>query len=127
MQVKNGFYAARKTDDGVKRVFIDEELLEMHRQNARVAQRRWDAEYARAQEQKQQILAQRQAQAKERKRRNMVRKLVRQELKLLGAGMVLAAGQALGLVAPLFCVPVLVGILAVICFRAGQFFGRSAG
>ncbi len=134
MKVQNGFYAARKSDGGVKTIFIDEEALEMQRQNNIVAERRARA----AREEAQAVAA-----AKERwaasivedarreaayeRQQKKTRRLILKELKLLGMALLVMLGQELGLVDWTFGVPVLVGIQTVICFQAGKWFGRRGG
>lgn len=111
---KNGFYAAMKTDEGVRAVYIDEGAFraqqerataELHREEVKAERRKRIA-----------------AQTKE--RRAAVR-LLKQELKLIGMGAVLYCGYAAGMVALGFMVPVLVAFQTVICFRAGRWCGRQ--
>lgn len=110
---KNGFYAAMKTDEGVRAVYIDEGAFRAQQEQAAEQQRRKEMKAERR----------RQIAAVTREQRAAVR-LLKQELKLIGMGAVLYCGYAAGMVALGFMVPVLVAFQTVICFRAGRWCGR---
>lgn len=109
---KNGFYATMKTDRYIQAVYIDEESLRAQQAREAAEQRR---EKAKA-EQRKQIAAM------TREKRAAIR-VVKQELKLIGMGAVLYWGYAAGLVELTFALPVLICFQAVVCFRAGRWFG----
>lgn len=109
----NGFYAAMKTNEGVQAVYIDEGTFQA--QQAQVAEdrrrRAWKAK-------RKKVLA---AQNSERRAAICV---LKQELKLVGMGLVLYWGFCAGLVELTFMVPVLTCFQTVVCFRAGRWFGN---
>lgn len=111
--MKNGVYAAMKTDDGVQAVYFDEQafLAEMEQMASERQERKEKAQ-------------RRKVAAKEDRQRRETIRLVKQELKLLAAGLVLYWGFCAGLVELAFAAPVLIGFQTVICFRAGRWFGR---
>lgn len=120
----NGMYAAVKDNAGVRAVFIEEEVLDLHRLNAKTAQRRNAAaqmatENAKAAEKQQRDLA------KAARRKAMAtRRLIVQELKVLAGVIVVGLGMRAGLVAAAWAIPVLAFFQAVIFFKAGKYFGK---
>lgn len=109
----NGFYAAMKTDEGVQAIYIDEGSFRAQQRKAAAEQHR----------KKVKTEKRRQGMLQEHERQATVRVLI-QELKLLGMGLVLYLGYCAELVELAFMVPVLVAFQTVICFRAGRWFGR---
>lgn len=110
---RNGFYAAVKTDDGVQAVYIDENIYRIQQ------------EQAAAQKRKKARKAQRQKRIEcETRHRNETVHVLKQELKLLGAGAILWLGYSAGLVELAFALPVLIAFQTVICFRAGKWVGK---
>lgn len=109
----NGFYAAMKTDDGVRAIYIDERSFRAQQERAAAEQHRKEVKAERR----------KQIAAMTREQRATIR-VLKQELKLIGMGAILYWGYTAGLVALTFMVPVLVAFQTVICFRAGRWFGR---
>lgn len=109
----NGFYAAMKTGDGVRAVFIDEATF------------RREAERERREQQAREVRRVEQGMNKAMRRfQRAVLHLLGQELKLIGMGLVLWLGHRAGLVDMAFAAPVLIAFQTVICFRAGKFWGK---
>jgi len=125
MQVKNGLYAARKTDDGVQAVFIDEELLEHRMLNQRAAENAAQRERAEMAERERLLEQKKQADASQRAWERVRRRFIKRELKLLGIAAVVLLGRKMGLVELGFALPVLTAIQIVVCFRAGKFVGKT--
>ena len=125
MKALNGFYAARKTNDGVRTVFVDEETMELRELSRCIARNRAEKEQAAQVEQNRQAAIRQQAAKEERRRRRALRDLVKQEVKLLASGGVVALGWYMGLVELAFAVPVLLIFQAAIFFRAGKYMGRK--
>jgi len=125
MQALNGIYIARKTNNGSRAVFVDEETIELAELSHHMEQNRKKKAAAEQAERDRQIAAWRQAQAAEQRRRRAWRRLVKQELKLLAAAGVVALGWWLGLVELAFAVPVLLFCQTLICFRAGKYIGQK--
>ena len=125
MTMKNGVYAARKTDNGIRGIFIDEEILEHNVLNRKAKENRRQIERAAARECETILREQERKAAVEHRKRRATARLVKGELKLLGAAGVVFLGEKLGLVDLAFAVPVLLAIQTMICFRAGKFFGRK--
>lgn len=125
MKALNGFYAARKTNDGVRTVFVDEETMELRELSRCIARNRAEKEQAAQAEQNRQAAIRQQAAKEERRRRRALRDLVKQEVKLLASGGVVALGWYMGLVELAFAVPVLLIFQAAIFFRAGKYMGRK--
>ena len=125
MKSLNGFYAARKTNDGVRAVFIDEETMELRELSRCIARNRAEKEQAALAEADRQNAIRQQAAKEERRRRRALRQLVKQEIKLLVSGGVIALGWYMGLVELAFAVPVLLIVQASIFFRAGKYMGRK--
>ncbi len=119
--MENGIYAARAMDGRIDGVYIDQERIEMERQNKRV-RARCQSEVRREEEAKAEAV--RRAAIMERRKRQAWR-FVRKQGKLLAAALAVFAGQQMGYVAWEFAAPVLVGIQTVICFRAGRYFGQN--
>lgn len=120
----NGVYTAVKTRDGVATIFIEEEVLELGRLNRKAEQRREESarradDADRAEKERMHKLAQ----AAERRQRATIR-LIKQELKVLAASVIVVLSMKVGLVAAAFAIPVLVACQTVICFRAGRYFGK---
>ena len=109
----NGFYAAMKTDNGVRAIYIDEASFRAQQEHAAANQRRKEEE----KEQR------KKAAAMTREQRATIR-VLKQELKLIGMVAVLYWGYCAGLVDLAFAVPALVAFQTVICFRAGRWFGN---
>lgn len=109
----NGLYAAMKTDEGVQAIYIDEGSFRAQQRKAAAERHRKKAK----------IEERRQGMLQEHERQATVRVLI-QELKLLGMGLVLYLGYCAELVELAFMVPVLVAFQTVICFRAGRWYGR---
>lgn len=86
MKALNGFYAARKTNDGVRTVFIDEETMELRELSRCIARNRAEKEQAAQAEADRQAAIRQQAAKEERRRRRALRRLVKQEIKLLALG-----------------------------------------
>lgn len=127
----NGVYAIVKSNAGTKAMYIEEEVLEYARLNARTEQRladvaRVEAENAiAAQNQAMAIQLTVQAQAKADRRKEIAtRRLILQELKVLTGAGVVVLGMKAGLVAIAWAIPVLTFFQAVIFFKAGKFFGK---
>ena len=110
---RNGFYAAMKTDEGVQAIYIDEGSFRAQQRKA-AAEQHWKKVKA---ERRKKIDAVAQ------EHRDSIR-VLKQELELLGMGLVLYLGYCAELVELAFMVPVLVAFQTVICFRAGRWFGR---
>lgn len=125
MKALNGFYAARKTNDGVRTVFVDEETMELRELSRCIARNRAEKEQAAQAEQNRQAAIRQQAAKEERRRRRALRDLVKREVKLLASGGVVALGWYMGLVELAFAVPVLLIFQAAIFFRAGKYMGRK--
>lgn len=125
MKALNGFYAARKTNDAVRTVFIDEETMELRELSRCIARNRAEKEKAAQAEADHQNAIRQQAAKEERRRRRALRRLVKQEVKLLASGGVVALGWYMGLVELAFAVPVLLIFQATIFFRAGKYMGRK--
>lgn len=125
MKALNGFYAARKTNDGVRTVFIDEETMELRELSRCIARNRAEKERATQAEVDRQNAIRQQATKEERRRRRALHRLVKQEVKLLASGGVVALGWYMGLVELAFAVPVLLIFQATIFFRAGKYMGRK--
>jgi hypothetical protein len=125
MKALNGFYAARKTNDAVRTVFIDEETMELRELSRCIARNRAEKEKAVQAEADHQNAIRQQAAKEERRRRRALRRLVKQEVKLLASGGVVALGWYMGLVELAFAVPVLLIFQATIFFRAGKYMGRK--
>ncbi len=119
--MENGIYAARAMDGRIDGVYIDQERIEMERQNKRVRARR-QSEVRREEEARAEAV--RRAAIMERRKRQAWR-FVRKQGKLLAAALIIFAGHQLGYGAWEFAAPVLVGIQTVICFRAGRYFGQK--
>lgn len=120
----NGVYTAVKTNNGVSAIYIEEEVLELGRLNRKTEQHRAEsarraADADRAEKERKHKLAQ----AAERRQRATIR-LIKQELKVLAASVVVGLSMNAGLVAAAFAIPVLVCCQTVICFRAGRHFGK---
>lgn len=126
MQVQNGLYAARKTDAGMKGIFIDEELLELGKLNQSIKANCRSREQAEAAREEAGREAQRRIRKEQRRKQRMTADIIKKELKLLGMAAVVALGQQLGMVDWAWAAPVLLGIQTVICFRAGKYFGRKS-
>lgn len=110
----NGFYAAVKTDEGVQAFYIDEESFR--------AQQERDA----AEQRRKRISAERRKQnAAMTRERQATIQVLKQELKLIGLGAVLYWGYTKGFVELNFMVPALMVFQAIICFRAGRWYGRQ--
>ena len=124
MQEMNGVYAARKTNDGVKMVFIDEETIELGELNRRAAENREKKAEAASAEQNRLLKIQRKQQKQQACQEREKMKILRQELSLVGAAGVVVLGWCLGLVDLAFMVPVLLVHQAAICLRAGHWYGR---
>lgn len=124
MQEMNGVYAARKTNDGVKMVFIDEETIELGELNRRAAENREKKAEAASAEQNRLLKIQRKQQKQQACQEREKMKILRQELSLVGAAGVVVLGWCLGLVDLAFMVPVLLVLQAAICLRAGHWYGR---
>lgn len=86
MKALNGFYAARKTNDGVRTVFIDEETMELRELSRCIARNRAEKEREAKAEADRQTAIRQQAAKEERRRRRALRRLVKQEIKLLASG-----------------------------------------
>ena len=86
MKALNGFYAARKTNDGVRTVFVDEETMELRELSRCIARNRAEKEQAAQAEADRQAAIRQQAAKEERRRRRALRRLVKQEIKLLASG-----------------------------------------
>lgn len=125
MQALNGIYIARKTANGSRAVFVDEETIELAELSRHMEQNREKKDAAERAEQARRAGIARQAEAEDRRRRRAWRRLVKQELTLLAAGGVVALGWWLGLVELAFAVPVLLFCQTLICFRAGKYVGRN--
>ena len=125
MKALNGFYAARKTNDGVRTVFVDEETMELRELSRCIARNRAEKERAAQVEQNRQAAIRQQAAKEGRRRRRALRDLVKHEVKLLASGGVVALGWYMGLVELAFAVPVLLIFQAAIFFRAGKYMGRK--
>lgn len=125
MKALNGFYAARKTNDGVRTVFVDEETMELRELSRCIARNRAEKEREAKAEADRQTAIRQQAAKEERRRRRALRDLVKQEVKLLASGGVVALGWYMGLVELAFAVPVLLIFQAMIFFRAGKYMGRK--
>ena len=117
-------YAAVKDNTGVRAVFIEEEVLDMSRLNAKTEQRRNAAVWVTAEKAK---AAQKckQEQTKAARRKAMAtRRLIVQELKVLAGVAAVVFGMKAGLVATAWAIPVLAFFQAVIFFKAGKYFGK---
>lgn len=123
--MENGMYAAVKTDSTVHAVFVDQEALEFGQLNKMVKANRRQRE----KERNEQIAAAdkvwRAEEARKRKFRRITARTVKQELGLATAMAVVYHGFSVGLVSEIFAVPVLAILLALFCFKAGNFFGRN--
>lgn len=120
----NGVYTAVKTNNGVSAIYIEEEVLELGRLNRKTEQHRAEsarraADADRAQKEEKRRLAK----EVERRHRATIH-LIKQELKVLAASVIVALSMKAGLVAAAFAIPVLVVCQTVICFRAGRYFGK---
>ena len=125
MKALNGFYAARKTNDAVRTVFIDEETMELRELSRCIARNRAEKEQAAQAEVDRQNAIRQQATKEERRRRRALRRLVKQEVELLASGGAVALGWYMGLVELAFAVPVLLIFQAAIFLRAGKYMGRK--
>lgn len=86
MKALNGFYAARKTNDGVRAVFVDEETIELRELSRCISRNRAEKEQAAQAERQRLATIQQQAAKEERRKRRALRNLVKQEVKLLASG-----------------------------------------
>ncbi len=120
--MKNGIYAARKSGERIDSIFIDEERLEIERQNRRVEARRREQAQAAANE-CDSIQAE---QERQNKKRRQAWRYIKQQGKLLALAAVVFAGQKTGYVALEFAAPSLAAIFALMCFRAGCYFGKKS-
>lgn len=122
--MENGMYAAIKTDSTVHAVFIDQENLEFAQLNQMVKANRhkhlWEQTQQRAAAEK----AYRAEMARKRKFWRFIRRNVGQELFLGAAMAVVYLGFTHRLVSMIFAISVLAILLALFCFKAGNFFGR---
>lgn len=125
MQALNGIYIARRTDTGSRAVFVDEETIELAELSHKMEQNQKKQAAAAKAERDRQTAARRREQAEEQRLRRAWRRLVKQEVKLLAAGGVVALGWWLGLVELAFAVPVLLFCQTLICFRAGKYIGQK--
>lgn len=116
--MENGIYIGSKTDDGVRSVYIPEEIREFARQNRRV-QARLDDAANQAQETASQQAARARRAAKRRRARN---RTIAQIAGLIAAGAVVGVAACLGL--PSEWLAALVGTmyLTVIGFKVGRLF-----
>lgn len=120
----NGIYAAVKDNAGVRAVYIEEEVLNMSRLNAKTEQRRNAAAWVTAENAKA-AQKRKQEQTKAARRKAMAtRRLIVQELKVLAGVGVVFFGMKAGLVAAAWAIPVLAFFQAVIFFKAGKYFGK---
>lgn len=86
MKALNGLYAARKTNDGVRAVFVDEETIELRELSRCIARNRAEKEREAKAEADRQTAIRQQAAKEERRSRRALRNLVKQEVKLLASG-----------------------------------------
>lgn len=109
--MKTGFYGIHLTDEGVSACYIDQESLELTRQNRIVEQR------LAALEERKRLTARREA-----RRRRAVVRLLRQELALVSAGVAAVAAGSLGLMVPWLAAALSVLSLSAACFQAGRYY-----
>lgn len=124
--MENGLYAAVKTEDTVRAVFIDQESLEFSQLNKMVKANRQKTQKEQAEQREAAEKAWRAEESRKRKFRRFIGRAVRQELSLGAAMAVIYYGFSAGMVSVFFAVPVLAILLAAFCFKAGSFFSRLA-
>ncbi len=112
--MNNGFFAAVKTGDGVRAVYIDEEAMrrEQQREEARRRQSRQDK-------------LRRQQLRSEDRYILAAQRMLKAQARLITAGVVLYAGYSFGQVSAGFLLGALALLLAEISFRAGRWFGAN--
>lgn len=109
--MKTGFYGIHLTDEGVHTCYIDQESLELNRQNRLIEQR-----LAALEAQK------RRTARREARRRRAVKRLFRRELALVSAGIAATAAGSAGLMVPRLAATLSVLSLSVACFQMGRYY-----
>ncbi len=111
--MENGLYIGTKTDDRVKSVHIDQEVLEFARLNRATEARRREAALAAVKET-------RSAKNRQRGRNHMMA----QNAALVGAAAIVSIGAALGMPSAWIAAMVVAMVLAAVSFRVGRWFGK---
>lgn len=120
MEMQKGVAVIERDDVKTRAVFIDHEVVEFARMNARAKKR---IETDRRADAAKEILRRR-AEAKEEQRRAFTFRTVRSVLACGGVICLSACGGAAGMIHPAIYVPAIVACLCVACLRCGLWFGR---
>ena len=123
--MENGVYRVRKTNEGITGCFIDEESGELNDMNRKVSARLRQAEWEATRRREEIARTEKRREAANRREHQAAVRLVKQVTKLMGVAALVFAGHKAELVELEFMLPVLLCILAVICFRAGKHYGRK--